>query len=164
MAKAERSFWSSLPGVLTGLAGTLTAAVALLGLALSQGWIGDEEASTDGDADSSVEEVGINVDPGALSLTKAPTQDGTGAVTVTNDGTKPVTVTAEISGGDEASFEADDSDCTRNAIPPGGKCEVEVVLNADVGTYRSVLVVSANGNEQVERVELSGRALDPLGL
>ncbi len=160
MAKAERAFWSSLPGVLTGLAGTLTAAVALLGLALSQGWIGDEEASTDGGA----EVVRISVEPDVLELTRAPSQDGAGIVTVTNNGTEPVTVAAEISGGDEASFEADDGDCTRSAIPPGGTCDVEVILDADVGTYQAMLVVSANDDEQVQEVELSGRALGIPGL
>ncbi len=40
MGKAG-SFWSSIPGVLTGLAGVLTAAVTLFTVALSQGWIGD---------------------------------------------------------------------------------------------------------------------------
>jgi hypothetical protein len=163
MAKGERAFWSSLPGVLTGLAGTLTAGVALLGLALSQGWIGDGGSGTADDSDAGAGVVRISVDPDPLELTELPSQEAMETVTVTNDGTEPVTVTTEITGNDEASFEADDGDCTRSAIPPGGRCDVDVTLEAGPGTYQATLVVSVNDDEQVQKVELRGRSGNILG-
>jgi hypothetical protein len=50
MAKGDRAFWSSLPGVLTGLAGILTAGFGLVGLSVSQGWIGDGGTGTESSA------------------------------------------------------------------------------------------------------------------
>ena len=91
MAKAERAFWSSLPGILTGLAGILTATVALLGLGLSQGWIGGGGGG-DGSVDTGGEVVRISVEPETLEFRGIPLPGADEeAVEVVNDGTAPVT-------------------------------------------------------------------------
>ncbi len=158
VAAKERSFWSSLPGLFTGLAGVLTGVVALLGLALNQGWIGDGSAQED--APSGGEEVvRISVEPESLELSEVPTQSAK-SVTVTNEGTGPVTLSTEIEEDDAdeddpPSFSADD-DCG-GELPPGRSCKVTVRLSAGTGRYSATLVVSADG-EQSQEVSLTGTA------
>ena len=157
MAKDERPFWSSLPGILTGLAGILTATVALLGLALSQGWIGNR-----GGDDSSVgaggEVVRISVEPEKLEFGGLPfARGGEKAVEVVNDGTAPVTLEIEITGEHKAKFSRDGTDCTTSPLPPGRTCDVTVSLD-ESGPASATLVVSANGGELAREVELEGRA------
>lgn len=155
MAKGERAFWSSLPGILTGLAGILTAAVALLGLALSQGWIGNG-GGDDSSVDAGGEVVRISVEPeklefGGLGLPGADEK----AVEVLNDGTAPVTLETEITGEDEGKFSSDGTDCTTSPLPPGRTCEVTVSLDGS-GAASATLVISANGGELAREVELEG--------
>jgi hypothetical protein len=163
MAKGERPFWSSLPGILTGLAGTLTAVAALLGLAFNQGLIGGGEGSVDDDRTAGAEVVRISVEPEALELTKVPARAAVETVTVTNEGTQAVSLSTEISGDSPESFEAGDGDCTGSMIPPGGRCDVDVTFDAGLGTYRATLVVSANGDDHVQEVDLRGNSGDFLG-
>ncbi len=153
VAAKERSFWSSLPGLLTGLAGVLTGVVALLGLALNQGWIGDGPAQDDAPPGGE-EVVRISVEPESLKLSEVPTQSAK-SVTVTNDGTGPVSLSTEIDGRDPEEFSADD-DCG-GELPPRQSCKVTVRLSAGPGLHSATLVVSADG-EQSGRVSLEGTA------
>ena len=149
MAKDERAFWSSLPGLLTGLAGILTATVALLGLALSQGWIGDGGG----------EAVRISVEPEKLEFRGIPLPgSGEKVVEVLNDGNAPVTLATEITGDDADQFSSDGSDCTTSLLPPGRTCEVTVSLD-ESGEASATLVISANDGELAQEVELEGRVL-----
>lgn len=158
MAKGERAFWSSLPGILTGLAGILTATVALVGLALSQGWIGDgggENSSVDAGGDV----VSISVEPDKLEFgTISLPGSGEKAVEVLNDGTAPVTLATEITGDDAEKFSSDGSDCTTSPLPPGRTCEVTVSLD-ESGGASATLVVSANDGELAQEVELEGSVI-----
>ncbi len=160
MAK-ERSFWSSIPGVLTGLAGILTAVVGLLGLALNQGWLGDGAAQEQDGGDGGTEVVRIEVDPERLEFDN-PVGGATKSVAVSNEGTEPVTVATSRDGDGADAFTVDDGDCTRSQIPSGASCEVEVRFSADVGRFQAKLVVSANDGEQVQEVALSGTSVNPL--
>ncbi|MBW3611656.1 MAG: DUF1573 domain-containing protein [Actinobacteria bacterium] len=162
MAAKERSFWSSIPGLLTGLAGVLTGVVGLLGLAFNQGWLGDGPTGGEG-ASAGAEVVRISVDPKSLSFEKGPAGADTETVTVTNDGTEPVTISTTVTGEDEDTFEAQDGDCTRSQIPSGASCSVEVVFDAGAGRYEAMLVVSANDDEQRQQVELTATSAGLLG-
>ena len=155
MAKGERAFWSSLPGILTGLAGILTATVALLGLALSQGWIGNGGGG-DGSVDAGGEVVRISVEPDSLEFRGLPLPgEVERAVEVLNDGTAPVTLEIEITGDDAGQFTSDGSDCTTSPLPPGRTCEVTVSLD-ESGEASATLVISANGGELAREVDLEG--------
>lgn len=160
MAAKQRSFWSSLPGLLTGLAGVLTGVVGLLGLAFSQGWIGDRTAEESGSGGGE-DVVRISVEPETLGLNQV--QPGN-SVAVTNEGTGPITVSTEIEGQDAGRFSADDSDCGGELLP-GRSCSMMVSLDAELGdvSYRATLVVSANDGEQSEEVALEGRSTGLLG-
>lgn len=156
MAKDERAFWSSLPGILTGLAGILTATVALLGLALSQGWIGDG-GGEDSSVDAGGEVVRISVEPEKLEFGGIPlTGAGEKAVEVVNDGTAPVTLEIEITGDVAGQFTTDGTDCTTSPLPPGRTCEVTVSRD-ESGAASATLVISANGGELAREVELEGK-------
>jgi hypothetical protein len=155
MAAKQRSFWSSIPGLLTGLAGVLTGVVGLLGLALSQGWIGNgtpEEAGSGNGEDV----VRISVEPQALEFSELPVQ-ASKTVTVTNDGTGPIALTSEIDGEDMGEFSVDDGDCG-GELPPGRSCSVTVTFDAGTGRYGATLVVSAEDGAQSEEVSLTGTA------
>ena len=160
MAK-ERSFWSSIPGLLTGLAGVLTGVVGLLGLAANQGWLGEGKAEEGQGEGSGSEVVRISVEPDEVSLTKVPLRDAKETLTVSNDGTEPVTVSTSLEGEDAETFKVDDGDCTRSAIPSGGRCDMSVIFDAGPrpSPYRASLEVAANGDEQVQQVVLEGISL-----
>ena len=158
MAKDERAFWSSLPGVLTGLAGILTATVALLGLALSQGWIGNG-GGDDASVDAVGEVVRISVELEKLEFGGLPLRGaGEKAVEVLNDGTAPVTLEIEITGDDASKFSSDGAECSTSPLPPGRTCEVTVSLE-ESGASSARLVISANGGELAREVELEGRTI-----
>lgn len=162
MATKERSFWSGIPGLLTGLAGVLTAVVGLLGLALSQGWIGDGTAEENLAGDGGVTEVvRISVKPEDVSLT----QPGRAAVTVTvtNGGNQPVSVTTEVTGEGRDSFKIDNSECAGGPIAPGRTCPINVELDAGVGQHDARLVVSAEGGKDNAEVALSGTSVRIIG-
>lgn len=166
MAK-ERSFWSSIPGVLTGLAGLFTGVVGLLGLALGQGWLGDGPAEEvqGGSADETDEVVRISTEPDEVNLTKLPTRRAEETVTVSNDGTQSVTLSTDVDGENEAAFDADDGDCTRSEIPPQESCDVSVSFDAGLrpSPYQARLLVSANGGQDLQEVRLEGRSGEVLG-
>ncbi len=161
MAK-ERSFWSSIPGLLTGLAGALTGVVGLLGLALSQGWIGDGSAEEEEQGGGGGPEVvRISVEPEELSLTEPGRTAGT--VTVMNEGNQPVSVTTEVTGEGAAAFTVASGDCTRSEIAEGRTCTLEVTLDATTGRHQARLVVAAGGGEDNREVALSGTSAGLLG-
>jgi hypothetical protein len=152
MAKGDRAFWSSLPGVLTGLAGILTAGFGLVGLSVSQGWIGDGGTGT--------EVVRINVDPPSLELRKLPLQDAPEeTLEVLNKGAEPITVATEVIGRNPGEFRVDDADCTASPLPAGRTCEVIVSFDAGSGQFEATLVISANGGDQAKEVDLQGNSL-----
>lgn len=159
----ERSFWSSIPGVLTGIAGLLTGVGGLLGLSVSQGWLGDGSAEKDpeGPSASENEVVVISVEPERLVLTKAPVGEAVETVVVKNEGNGSVAVTTEVIGENASEFTA--GTCNSGQIAQGRSCEVDVTFDAGFGTYQAILVVSANDGEDAQEVTLEGRSGDILG-
>lgn len=155
------SFWSTLPGVLTGIAGLVTAVVALVSLAASQGWIGgggsDGAGSpADGDAPARLE-----VEPTAIDFPPVPTSREA-TVTVINDGAGPFRVDEpDITGPDADRFEADGGDCTRDPVPAGRSCEVVVTFDppSTPGRSSATLVVSVNDAEQSVEVPIEASAV-----
>lgn len=149
MAKSERSFWSSIPGLLTGLAGVLTAVVGLLTLAYNLGWVGDGPA---GDEPTGAATPTFRVEPKKLEL--VPVVQASKSVSVTNEGTEPITVSTEITGADQDAFADDDSACA-GELTPGRSCQVEVTLEAGPGRHQATLVVSVDDRARSAEVELS---------
>lgn len=153
MAKGGGGFWSSIPGVMTGLAGILTAVVGLLTLAYNLGWIGDgdeDEPATGGGGSVP----SFSVEPGSLSFSPV---DEAKDVTVENTGTGPVSFEEPQIEGDDA-FAVGDDDCAGTELPSGRTCTLEVTFDPPTGPgrYEATLVISTGGGERSEEVELEG--------
>ncbi len=158
------SFWSSIPGFLTGLAGVLTAVVTLVTLAFSQGWIGGDspagpvrpggQAGGGGEAGGSAPELGV--EPTTLRFRPALLTAATETVTVRNEGDVPFTVDApQLSGDDPESFDVDDGDCAGRSLASGRTCDLSVTFDPNgVDRATAKLVVSVNGKEDNEEVRL----------
>lgn len=155
--KTKRSFWSTIPGFLTGLAGVLTAVVTLLGLAVNQGWIGDGGGADGGAGSAGVPR--ITVEPERLTFRKVSLQAVVETVTVLNDGTEPVSLESEITGDDAGTFSAEDAECAKAPLPPGRSCPVEVTFDAGTGQYSATLVITADGGDGAEEVPLEATAV-----
>ncbi|MGI9119496.1 MAG: hypothetical protein ACR2G7_05145 [Acidimicrobiales bacterium] len=155
--KTKRSFWSTIPGLLTGLAGVLTAVVTLLGLAVNQGWIGDGGGGDGGTASAGAPR--ITVEPEGLTFRKVAVKAAAQTVTVLNDGAEPVTLESDITGDDAETFTADDAGCTKAPLPPGRTCAVEVTFDAGIGQYSATLVVTANGGDGAQEVPLEATSV-----
>ena len=160
------SFWSSIPGVLTGLAGVLTAVVTLVTLAFNQGWIGDgpaEDAASDGagEGGSAATAPDLGVEPESLRFRPTVLGAVTETVTVRNDGDQPFTVDpAELTGSDAGRFEVDDDECAGAPLASGRSCTMSVTFDpGGIGDAEATLVVSVNGGQRSAEV-----ALDAAGL
>lgn len=188
MAVKERSFWSSTNGVVTGVAGTLTGIVGLVGIATQAGWIGSGDdaspsaakqaegdnttTSTTAFSDSrtggpdqragrsaTTEAVAaFTVDPSAVSFEALGGR--TASVTVKNTGSVEMNVEdITVDGGDEDRFTAAGTPCTQASIEPGRSCEVEVSFTpGGSGTAKSTLVIEVE-DAPAEEVSLTGRSL-----
>ncbi len=161
VAAKERSFWSSLPGLLTGLAGVLTGVVALLGLALNQGWLGDGPEE-DSDGGGQAEVVDISFDPTSIDLNQA--TERAGSIDVKNDGTEPVELTVGLQGRTPEAFSITENRCG-GALPPGRSCRVTVSLDAGPGRHEALLVATVVGGREAAEAPLNGTAVlpNPLG-
>lgn len=155
------SFWSSLPGVLTGIAGLATAVVALLTLAASQGWIGGGGGDGgDGDAGDGDATPVVEVEPRAIEFQPVPTSREA-TVAVTNGGTGPFRVDQpQITGPDAGLFDADGSNCTGKELPAGQTCDVVVTFDpSGPGRSSARLVVSVNDAAQSVQVPIEATAV-----
>jgi hypothetical protein len=151
------SFWSSLPGVLTALAGLATAVVGLLSLAASQGWIGGDGG---GDADGTGTGAGgeaparIEVDLPSLQFRAVPGASKEQTVTVTNEGDVATQLAdPEITGPGKGQFEVDDGDCPR-PLGGGRSCKVVVTYNGGLGDKASATLVITPESGKAAEVRL----------
>jgi hypothetical protein len=188
MSDSKRSFWSTVPGVVTGAASVLTAIVGLLTVAISLGWIGsngdDSKPAANGGAPttSSVNStsstafgattttvfgrtsttLGTAITP--LQATPSDlTFDSLGArdqtVTVRNGSAASVALRKpSVSGVDASQFTATDLTCGTR-IDANRTCEVRVTyLATKTGTASAKLVVQPDGPPALE-VPLKGSRL-----
>ncbi|MBW3573967.1 MAG: choice-of-anchor D domain-containing protein [Actinobacteria bacterium] len=160
------SFWSSIPGVLTGLAGVLTAVVTLVTLAFSQGWIGegpaDDAASGQAGGDGGSASVpDLGVDPESLRFRPTVLGAVSEEVAVSNEGDQPFTVDpVAVTGEDAERFDVDDGECAGESLRSGRSCTLRITFDpSGIGEARATLVVSVNGGQRSAEV-----ALDATGL
>lgn len=174
----KSSFWSSVPGVVTGAAGLLTGIVGLLTVSTQMGWIGGDGASTSTTTTSTVPGTPATGPDGGFT-TLPPSGPGTfevdprsldfvalggrrGVVMVENTGSTPLTVgPLEVEGTGADSFEVDDADCVATILAPGRTCEVLVTTRGGGlgGRATGTLVIAAGGTTQVREVQLEASGL-----
>jgi hypothetical protein len=155
------SFWSSLPGVLTGIAGLATAVVALLSLAASQGWIGGDGG---GDADGTGTGAGgeapvrLDVKPTSVQFRAVPGASKQATVTVTNQGDAAIQLQEPFTEPDADQFEVDGGDCT-GSLPAGRSCKVEVTYRGGLGEEASATLVIAPESGKAAQVPLDASVI-----
>ncbi|HEX2064117.1 MAG TPA: choice-of-anchor D domain-containing protein [Acidimicrobiales bacterium] len=178
---SKPGFFSTLPGLLTGMAGILTAGTAVAGLAVQQGWVGggsdssksDTPAETSqrpgssgsggtsssgGASSSGARAAGsFEVSPGSVEFDPVGAKQAT--VTVRNTGDVALSVKPpQVTGEDADRFRATNRSCT-GSLDPGRRCELQVSFDPKAGKYNAVLVVSATGAPNSAEVPLEASAL-----
>ncbi len=172
MSGSRKSFFSSMPGLITGVAGLLSAVAAVGGLAVQQGWVGDSGSSDSrtvqtGRADSggggagddgTSEKTGtFDVDPSSVVFQPVGSRDA--KVKVSNTGDVPIEVESPtLTGADAERFDADDGNCS-GALEPGRSCQLNVTFKPATGKFEALLVVSADGATRSAEVPIRGSAV-----
>lgn len=177
-----KAFFSTLPGVVSGIAGALTAVVGLLTVSVQLGWIGGDDGDNGGSSSTTTTTAtsggggarpggggagGGSATPSAGLLTVTPTRltfPALGAkeatVTVRNDGSGPVTLRPPtFDGPDRGQFSASSS-CPAT-LEVGRSCAVRVTFSPTRGgRYEATLVVApAAGGARAVEVPIEGNHL-----
>lgn len=173
----RKSFWSTVPGVVTGAAGVISAIVGLLGISLQLGWLGGNDkatvSSSSGDAVATTTLSTVRgatttptvatakagefaVDPETVTFEPLKAKEAT--VTVENTGEVPLTVRMPvISGTEAANFTIADETCTASTLERGRSCEIKVAFAAtQPGDYSAKLAVAASNVPRQVEVTLKG--------
>ncbi len=176
-----KSFWSTVPGVVTGAAGVISAIVGLLGISVQLGWLGGDDqatvSSSSGDAvattstspaspgstvfgSATTTSVAVRAGEFAVepdSVTFEPLKAKEATVSVENTGDVPLTMRKPTIDPPGAAFTIADEDCTESTLATGRSCDIKVAFAApQIGEFTAKLVVAAtNAPRQVE-VDLKG--------
>jgi hypothetical protein len=172
----SKSFWSTIPGLITGLAGILTALVGLGTLLIQIGVIGGDGDSTktttkpgqsvttpggarsdDSDAAGSGAATGppkFTVAPDEMKLSTSEKRD---TVTVSNTGTVPLRLVTEITGSGKDQFTLTKGTCGTE-VPRSGSCTMTVEFEGGLAA-KAELVVKASGGSSAQQVKLEGSLL-----
>lgn len=165
-----KAFFSTVPGVISALAGLVTVLVGVLAISAQLGWLddGDDGDGRDGSTTTTVTTaVGGTAGPGGsggpaastgapgklsatpTSIRFVPLQAKTLTVTLRNDG-GPVTFTVEMTGTDKAQFRAVPVDCP---TPLGSTrtCPVEITFAPTrAGEHKATLVATPSRGNALE--------------
>lgn len=174
MSENKRSYFSTIPGLITGLAGVLTAIVGLVTVLIQLGVIGgdDSNGSASGvpttiapaggaaGGTTAVTETGrITVEPKNLKFAPSETEK---SLKVTNEA-KSATVTMlapQFDGTDKALFRTD-AGCTNVRLEPGRSCTVKVLFTPSglLKSSRATLVLNADGATRAIEVPVDATTL-----
>jgi hypothetical protein len=155
----KKAFFSSLHGVITAIAALTTASVAVLGLALNQGWLsgGSSRTSAGGTSATTAAAPQFAVDP--PSIVFQPVGPTTASVQVSNTGVVPMTVEpASVTGPGAAHFTATTGTCD-GSVEPGLSCQLQVMFSQTPGTFNADLVVEVTGAVRAAEVPIKATAI-----
>ena len=176
MSENKKSFWSSIPGLVTGLAGLLTGIVGLVTVLIQLDVIGGDDSSSTTAAGGSTTVApgsGAPVPGGATTTTisgrlvaepssirfQATEREKT--VTVRNATTAAVTLQKpEYTGPDRAAF-GTDAGCTNVSLAPGRSCTLKVTLapTGPLRAYKANLVIEAKELTQATEVPVEATTI-----
>ena len=180
MSENKKSFWSSIPGLVTGLAGLLTGIVGLVTVLIQLDVIGGGDDSAEAPA-AGVTTTAVVTGPGGApatgggpttttlprvtvnptSLRLAPTEREK-TVTVRNESaTATVTMLKpEFDGADRAQFSTD-TGCTNTRLAPGRTCTLKVLFapSGPLKTYSASLVLTTDANPLPTEVRVEATTL-----
>ena len=179
MSESKKSFWSSIPGLVTGLAGLVTGIVGLVTVLIQLDVIGGDDSDTPNAA------VTTTVAGGGTAGTTGGAGGGGSATTISGrlaaeptslkfqptERDKTVTVRnltnasltvlkPEYTGTDRAAFSTD-AGCTNVVLPAGRSCTVKVTLSPSgpLKTYKANLVLEAKELSQVTEVPVEASTI-----
>jgi hypothetical protein len=157
----NKSFFSGLHGVITGLAALTTAGVAVLGLAINQGWLsGHQSGGGSGGAGTTASTAvapQYAVDPSSVvfSALGSPTEP----VTVSNVGSVLLTVERpRVIGPGASHFSASAGSC-QGSVSPGASCQIQVTFKHASGTFNATLVIQVTGVAAPTTIPISATAI-----
>ena len=175
MSENKKSFWSSIPGLVTGLAGLLTGIVGLVTVLIQLDVIGGDNggtpnaavtttvvpggtAATSGGGSAATISGGLSAEPTTLKLA---TGEREKTLRVVNNASAAVTVLKpEYKGRDSSAFSVD-SGCTNVNLRAGASCTVKIQLSPSgpLKTYEARLVIEAKEISQVTEVPVTASTL-----
>ncbi|MDQ6928257.1 MAG: hypothetical protein M3159_06285 [Actinomycetota bacterium] len=169
----KRHFWSSAPGIITGVAGFLSATAAVVGLLVTFGVIGGKDSSSNKDTGTVTDQTSTaSGGPTATTVAAAPTFSVTptslvlkslapsGKVVVKNTGETDLSVQTDLQGDGAAQFAVKDAPCTNDKIPAGASCEMTVTFTPNgIGQYSAKIVIKVKGASKVSEISLQGSPL-----
>jgi hypothetical protein len=175
MSENRKSFWSSIPGLVTGLAGLLTGVVGLVTVLIQLDVIGGDNggtpnaavtttvapggtAGTTGGAGATTISGRLAVEPTSLKLA---TTEREKTLTVRNLSNGSLTVLKpEYTGTDRSAFSTD-AGCTNVVLPAGRSCTLKVTLSptGPLKTYKANLVLEAKEIPQATEVPVEASTL-----
>lgn len=150
----KKAFWSTLPGILTGTATVITAAIALFGTLSNSGKNGTGGAPAGEPAASvSPETVGF----GKQGLIQSTPQ----AVTVTNSGGSDLKIgKVGIAGEGKGVFRVVQDTCASQLLAPGSRCQINIrFAPGSLGSFLATLEIGHNARGNPTMVPLSGEAI-----
>ncbi len=173
MSGGNRSFWSSIPGLVTGLAGLLTAIVGLITLLVQLDVIGGDSSDSPstpttapasgggtGGGAPAAEVATFTLTPATLEF--KPTDPRRKDVTVKNTSkTTALTVPQpQITGTDSRLFSASFGTCTGAPLAAGLSCTLTVTFaqSGPLANYSATLQVAPSG-ARAEEVQIKAPAL-----
>ncbi len=172
MSENKRSFWSSVPGLVTGMAGLLTGIVGLVTVLIQLNVIGGDKPGTPAATATTVANAGgttATTEVGSFTvspkpLTFGPTDSKVKTVTVKNTSDtasislQPPRVTGDNAGQFSAAFDT----CSSAPLRPNLSCTLKVTFAPDrpLGNYKATLQVQpAAGAVRAEEVQLTASTL-----
>ena len=178
MSENKRSFWASVPGLVTGLAGLLTGIVGLITLLVQLNVIGGDKSTraatspttvagapttvTGGATATTVEAATFTVNPPTLDF--QPSDPKEKVVTVKNiSRTVSITVSAPRVTGDNATvFAATLGTCANGPLAPNLSCTIKVTFTPPAGIlrrYSAILQVQASEARAGTEVTLTASSI-----
>jgi hypothetical protein len=172
MSENRKSFFSTIPGLVTGLAGLLTGIVGLVTVLIQLDVIGggDSDGPSPAVATTVAGSTATDGRPAGTPTTQAPeftlsttnlefklTDPREKEVTVRNTGSAPLTLSPpRVEGPGRTQFAATLGTCS-GPVPSGSRCTIRVTFTPDgpLKTYEAILEVTAAG-ARPDEVQLKG--------
>jgi hypothetical protein len=182
MSESKRSFFSTIPGLITGLAGLLTGIVGLVTVLIQLGVLGDDNGTSSTSATSTTVAGGTSgggaggggaggggapttevprftVSPATLDFPAGGAREKTVKVTNESDSATLTVQAPQVAGTDRAQFSASSGDCNR-PVRAGESCELRVTFSPSgaLRQYEAVLRVAAQGARS-EEIPIKGTTI-----
>ena len=175
MSESKRSFWSTIPGFVTGLAGLLTGIVGLVTVLIQLDIIGGDDggqpvgttgttvaggAQAPGGGTPTTERPSFTVSPSTLDFKPADPREKTVTVKNTSESATITLSQPQVTGQDRAQFSASSGTCT-GSLRPNLSCELRVTFSPSgpLRTYNALLQVTAPGAARGEEVRLTATTI-----